>query len=29
MPCANKKKNEQEKCEEKTAKNLLALNFHW
>jgi hypothetical protein len=28
MPRANKKKNEQEKCEEKTAQNLLAREFH-
>jgi len=29
MPRANKKKNEQEKCEEKTAQNLLAREFHY
>ncbi len=29
MPRAYKKKDEQEKCEEKTAQNLLAREFHW
>jgi hypothetical protein len=29
MTRANKKKDEQEKCEEKTAQNLLAREFHW
>jgi len=29
MTRANKKKDEQEKREEKTAQNLLAREFHW
>jgi hypothetical protein len=29
MTRANKKKDEQEKPEEKTAQNLLAREFHW
>jgi len=29
MTRANKKKDEQEKYEEKTAQNLLAREFHW
>jgi hypothetical protein len=29
MARANKKKNEHEECEEKTAQNLLAREFHY
>ncbi len=29
MPRANKKKNEHEESEKKTAQNLLARGFHW
>jgi hypothetical protein len=29
VPRANKKKDEHKKCEEKTAQNLLAWEFHW
>ncbi len=29
MPRANKKKDEHKKCEEKTAENLLAREFHY
>ena len=28
MPCADKKEDEHEKCEEETAQNLLAIEFH-
>jgi hypothetical protein len=29
MTRANKKEDEHEKCEEKTAQNLLTRDFHW
>jgi hypothetical protein len=29
MARPNKKEDEHEKCEEKTAQNLLAREFHW
>jgi len=29
MARANKKEDEHEECEEKTAQNLLAREFHW
>ncbi len=29
MPRTNKKEDEHEKCEEKTAQNLLTRDFHW